>query len=131
MGALPGAVLGVWIWLAPAESQAAPTCTTKPAVCARLAASKKPAEPVLLVQSQAARPVVARQAAPIAPCVTKPAVCARLDPRGARPAAAPVTLASGIEAGARCNSKPAVCARSRVRPGAAPITLATTAGEPR
>jgi hypothetical protein len=42
-----------------------------------------------------------------------------------------VTLASNDATGPRCSSKPAVCARLRVRPTAAPITLASTAGEAR
>jgi hypothetical protein len=134
---LPALALGTLVGLLPAESQAAPTCTSKPAVCDRLAAAKKQTAPTLLVQAQPGAPVagtpatsaVARNSAPT--CSTKPAVCARLDARGTRAAAAPVTLASSAAAGPRCSSKPAVCARLRVRPTAPPITLATTASETR
>lgn len=120
----PAATLGALAWLLPAESQAAPSCSSKPAVCARLAAAKKQSQPTLVV---AAAPVrQARSAAP-ASCATKPAVCARLDARGLRPAAPPVTLASSADPGARCSSKPAVCARLRLRADAPPITLASDA----
>jgi hypothetical protein len=126
----PAAALGMAVWLSPAESQAAPTCTSKPAVCDRLAASQpRRAEP-LLVQAQPARPIVARNVAPAATCSTKPAVCARDAARGVRPASPPVTLASA-RAGTRCDTKPAVCARLRVRPTASPIIMATTAGDAR
>ena len=127
---LPAAALGAFVALLPAESQAAPTCSSKPAVCDRLAAAKKQSAPTLMVQAQPAS-AVARNTAPAATCATKPSVCARLDARDTRPTAAPVTLASSAAAGPRCSSKPAVCARLRVRPSAAPITLATTAGEAR
>ena len=129
-GLLPAAALGAFVALLPAESQAAPTCTSKPAVCDRLATAKKQSQPTLLVKVQPAPPSVASNATP-ATCTTKPSVCARLDARGVRPTAAPVTLASNAAAGPRCSSKPAVCARLRVRPTAAPITLATTAADAR
>jgi hypothetical protein len=135
---LPALALGSLVGLLPAESQAAPTCTSKPAVCDRLAAAKKQqTAPTLLVQARPAAPVAVAPAtnavarSTTATCSTKPAVCARLDARGTRAASAPVTLAANAAAGPRCSSKPAVCARLRVRPTAAPITLATTAGETR
>ena len=127
---LPAAALGAFVALLPAESQAAPTCSSKPAVCDRLAAAKKQSASTLVVQAQPVQ-AVARNTAPAPTCATKPAVCARLDARDTRPTAAPVTLASSAAAGARCSSKPAVCARLRVRPTAAPVTLATTAGDVR
>lgn len=126
---LPALALGAFVALVPTESQAAPTCSSKPAVCDRLAATKKQSAPALVVQAQATQPV-ARNVAASPTCATKPSVCARLDARDVRPAATPVTLASNA-AGARCSSKPAVCARLRVRPTAEPFTLATTAGEAR
>lgn len=126
---LPAAALGAFVALLPAESQAAPTCSSKPAVCDRLAAAKKQSTP-LVAQAQPVQ-AVARNTPSAPTCATKPSVCARLDARGARPTAAPVTLASNAVAGPRCSSKPAVCARLRVRPTAAPVTLATTAGDVR
>ena len=125
------AAFGAFVWMLPAEGQAAPTCTTKPAVCARLAAQSKQRTPAPLVVAPSARPTVATQVTPATTCTTKPSVCARLDARGHRPSATPVTLASNAAAGPRCSSKPAVCARLRVRPTAAPMTLATTAGDAR
>jgi hypothetical protein len=120
---LPAAVFGAMFWLAPSESQAAPRCSSKPAVCARLAAVEK---------QRAAKPVVvaAPRATPVAQneksrCITKPAVCARQDALATqRPPAPPVTLAQGSQAGSRCATKPAVCARLRLRDNAQPVTLA-------
>lgn|SRR5918995_3341943 len=120
---LPAAMLGAMFWLAPSESQAAPRCNTKPAVCARLAATEK---------QRAAKPVVlaAPRATPVAQndksrCITKPAVCARQDAMAAqRPAAPPMTLAQSSTSGPRCATKPAVCARLRMRDTAPPVTLA-------
>jgi hypothetical protein len=120
--ALPAAVLGALIGLAPSESHAAPRCTTKPAVCHRLAAME---------QARAARPVVAApRATAVAQndkprCTTKPTVCARLDAVDARRPSPPVTLAQASTSGPRCSSKPAVCARLRLRESAPPMTLAS------
>ncbi|HWO09287.1 MAG TPA: hypothetical protein VNN80_07400 [Polyangiaceae bacterium] len=125
-GLASAVAFGAALWLAPAESQAAPTCTSKPAVCSRVAPQRRAES--LVVRAETGRSGVARQVAPT--CGTKPSVCARLDARGARPASPPVTLARS-DAGARCNTKPAVCARLRVRPAAPPVTLATTAGDVR
>ena len=120
---LPAAVLGALVWFAPAESEAAPRCTSKPAVCARLANEKRarattpaPAAPVAVA--------VARNEKPR--CTTKPTVCARLDAIGARRPSPPVTLAQNSAAGPRCTTKPAVCARLRMRPEAPPMTFANT-----
>jgi hypothetical protein len=129
---LPGVLLGAGVWLVPGESAAAPRCTSKPMVCARLSAQQKqraPA-PTLIARTPAetarvappTRPSLARAERPR--CTTKPAVCARLGATAAHVGSPPVTLARSEAAGARCTSKPAVCARLRVRPNAAPITLA-------
>jgi hypothetical protein len=120
---LPAAAFGALFLLAPSESDAAPRCSTKPAVCARLAAAEK---------QRAVTPVVvaAPRPAPVAQndrarCTTKPAVCARQDAMAAqRPASPPVTLAQSSQSGPRCASKPAVCARLRMRDNAPPVTLA-------
>ncbi len=119
---LPAAALGVLVWLAPGESQAAPPCTTKHTVCKRLAALKaaRATAPVLAAPRVAA---VAQNEKPR--CTTKPIVCARLKATDIRPAAPPVTLARGSDYGPRCTTKPAVCARLRVRPNTQPITLAS------
>lgn len=118
------ALLGAGVWLAPSESEAAPRCTSKPAVCARLAAERKArSEPARVVASTPAPAVVARAAAPR--CTSKPIVCARQRQLGIRPAPLPVTLARSEADGARCTSKPAVCARLRMRPSASPVTLAS------
>lgn len=120
---LPAAALGALVWLAPSVSEAAPHCSSKPAVCARLAAAEKQraAKPVVVAAPRAT--TVAR--ADKSPCITKPAVCARQDALAAqRPAVAPVTLAQGSASGPRCATKPAVCARLKMRDNAAPVTLA-------
>jgi hypothetical protein len=130
---LPGVLLGAGVWLVPGESAAAPRCTSKPMVCARLSAQQKnraPAPAPALVARAAdtaradalTRPTVARAERPR--CTTKPAVCARLGATGTRAGSPPVTLAQSDAAGARCTTKPAVCARLRVRPNTPPITLA-------
>ena len=116
---LPAAAFGVGVWLAPSIGAAAPTCTTKPAVCARLAAQK------VVGRAPAERPtatVVASAAS--ARCTSKPVVCARLESQPQRAPSAPVTLARNSAAGPRCTTKPAVCARLRMRPTGAAITLA-------
>jgi hypothetical protein len=121
---LPAAVLGAMFWLAPSESQAAPRCSTKPAVCARIAAAEKQraAKPVALAATPRATPVAQNDKSR---CITKPAVCARQDAMAAqRPASAPVTLAQASVSGPRCATKPAVCARLRMRDNAPPVTLA-------
>jgi hypothetical protein len=127
---LPGLLLGAGVWLMPGESVAAPRCTSKPMVCARLSAQQKNRAPApALVARHAATPradavtgpAVARAERPR--CTTKPIVCARLGAAGARAGLPPVTLAKS-DAGARCTTKPAVCARLRVRPNTRPITLA-------
>lgn len=117
------ALLGAGVWLAPSESDAAPRCTSKPAVCARLAAERKARSEPARVVSTPASAVVARAAAPR--CTSKPIVCARQRQLGIRPAPLPVTLARSEADGARCTSKPAVCARLRMRPSASPVTLAS------
>jgi hypothetical protein len=127
---LPAAALGALVALLPSESQAAPTCTTKPAICDRMAAAQKQSQSQPLIVRELPRAAVARSTTPSPTCATKPAVCARLDVRSTPAAAAPVTLANSA-AGPRCASKPAVCARLRVRPTAAPFTLATTAADVR
>ncbi|HTV18669.1 MAG TPA: hypothetical protein VMG12_08365 [Polyangiaceae bacterium] len=126
LGALiPAAALGLGLWLAPSDAAAAPRCTSKPAVCARIANERK-------ARPQAA-PVVARaqQPAPVAinrsptQCGSKPIVCARLQANGTlRAAQPPVTLARNAAAGDRCTSKPAVCARLKMKAKGAPMTLA-------
>lgn len=121
---LPALAVGAGLWLAPSEADAAPRCTSKPAVCARIANERKArpqAAPV--ARTDAAPALVARNASPTA-CGSKPIVCARLESRGGvRAAQPPVTLASNA-AGDRCTSKPAVCARLKMKPKAAPMTLA-------
>jgi hypothetical protein len=120
---LPAAVFGALFWLTPSESQAAPRCATKTAVCARLAAAEKQrsAKPVTLATPRAT-PVAQNDRSR---CITKPAVCARQDALAAqRPATAPVTLAQASVSGPRCATKPAVCARLRMRDNAPPVTLA-------
>lgn len=120
---LPAAAFGALFWLTPSVSEAAPRCSSKPAVCARLAAAEK---------QRAAQPVTvaAPRATPVAQnersrCTTKPAVCARQDALAAqRPASPPVTLAMGSQTGSRCATKPAVCARLKLRDNAPPVTLA-------
>lgn len=128
LGALiPALAVGVGLWFAPSDADAAPRCTSKPAVCARIANERK-ARP----QAATASPVVRTSAAPAAVarttptrCSSKPIVCARLEATGgARAPQPPVTLAS-TAAGDRCTSKPAVCARLKLKPKAAPMTLAS------
>jgi hypothetical protein len=129
---LPGALLGAGVWLVPGESAAAPRCTSKPMVCARLSAEQKnrtPAPALVARHADAARAdalarptTVARAETPR--CTTKPIVCARLGATAVRAGSPPVTLAQSYAAGARCTTKPAVCARLRVRPNTPPITLA-------
>ncbi len=127
---LPAAALGLGVWIAPSDSHAAPRCTSKPMVCARLANEQKArgaaSTPTPLITSTTplagAPSAVAQNASPR--CTSKPIVCAREDARRNRPASPPVTLAQSTAEGARCTTKPAVCARLRVRPTAAPMTLA-------
>ena len=119
---VPAVAFGVGVWLAPSIGEAAPTCTTKPAVCARLAAQKAARTP-------AVRPApTAVASATSARCTTKPVVCARLESQPLRTPSPPVTLAQNSAAGPRCTTKPAVCARLRMRPTGAPITLAENDG---
>lgn len=123
--ALP-TLLGALMWAAPVESEAAQSCKTKPAVCARLKAQK--AQRAARQEAPPARQEASRVAAATTPrCSTKPVVCARLAAMGARPAAAPVTLASSSD---RCTTKPAVCARLRMRPSSSPVTFANTPAAP-
>jgi hypothetical protein len=129
-GLFPAAALGLGVWLAPSESQAAPRCTSKPMVCARLANEQKargvtraPA-PLITTRAPAAGEPSALAQNARARCTSKPIVCAREDARRSRPASPSVTLAQSTAEGARCTTKPAVCARLRVRPTAAPMTLA-------
>jgi hypothetical protein len=122
--ALPAAAFGALVWLSPSVSEAAPRCSSKPAVCHRLAAAEK-------AQARAARPAVAAPRATVvaqndkARCNTKPSVCARLDATASRRAVAPVTLAQDFQSGPRCTTKPAVCARLKLRETAKPMTLAS------
>lgn len=120
---LPAAAFGALFWLAPSESEAAPRCTSKPAVCARLAAvAKQRAVQPVQIAAPRATPVAQNDRAR---CTTKPAVCARQDALAAqRPAVPPVTLAMGTDTGSRCATKPAVCARLKMRDNAPPVTLA-------
>lgn len=127
---VPAAALGLGVWLAPSESHAAPRCTSKPMVCARLAneqkargATQSPAPLITTNTPAAGTRLAVAQNAP-ARCTSKPIVCAREDARRSRPASPPVTLAQSTAEGARCTTKPAVCARLRVRSTAAPVTLA-------
>jgi hypothetical protein len=129
-GLLPAAALGLGVWLAPSESHAAPRCTSKPMVCARLANEQKaraaapaPAQLITTGAPTAGEPSALAQNAR-ARCTSKPIVCAREDARRMRPASPPVTLAQSTAEGSRCTTKPAVCARLRTRPSAAPMTLA-------
>src|SRR5689334_22296554 len=63
---VPAVAFGVGVWIAPSIGEAAPTCTTKPAVCARLAAQKAARTP-------AVRPApTAVASATSARCTTKP-----------------------------------------------------------
>jgi hypothetical protein len=129
-GLLPAAALGLGLWLAPSESHAAPRCTSKPMVCARLANEQKaraatpaPAQLITTRAPAAGEPAALAQNARTR-CTSKPIVCAREDARRMRPASPPVTLAQSTAEGARCTTKPAVCARLRMRPAAVPMTLA-------
>lgn len=125
---LPAAALGAGLWLAPSDASAAPRCTSKPAVCARLAAERKARPAPAPVARTVAAPAAVANYSPTR-CSSKPIVCARLESQGGIKAAQPpVTLASNA-AGDRCTSKPAVCARLRMKPKAEPMTLA--ADEPR
>jgi len=128
---LPGVLLGAAVWLVPGESAAAPRCTSKPMVCARLSAQQKHRGPAPALVARPAdtaradaltRPTLARAERPR--CTTKPAVCARLGAAGVRAGSPPVTLAQSDAAAARCTTKPAVCARLRVRPNTPPVTFA-------
>jgi hypothetical protein len=120
---LPALAVGAGLWLAPSQADAAPRCSSKPAVCARIANERK-ARPQPAPHARAtATPAALASNAP-AHCSSKPIVCARLEAMGAhRAPQPPVTLAS-TAAGDRCTSKPAVCARLKLKPKAAPMTLA-------
>jgi hypothetical protein len=122
---LPAAVVGAGLWLAPSDAAAAPRCSSKPAVCARIAAERKARpQPAPVVARATAAPAAVASYSPTQ-CGSKPIVCARLEARGGlRAAQPPVTLARHEAAGDRCTSKPAVCARLKLRPKAAPMTLA-------
>ena len=125
---LPAAALGLGLWLAPSDASAAPRCTSKPAVCARLAAERKARPQPAPVARTVAAPAAVASYSPTR-CSSKPIVCARLESQGGvKVAQPPITLASNA-AGDRCTSKPAVCARLRMKPKAEPMTLA--ADEPR
>lgn len=115
---VPGAVLGALVWLVPGVSEAAPRCTSKPAVCARLAQQKA-------ARATPAAPLMVAQADRASRCTTKPTVCARLGTEGTRAASPPVTLAQSFAPDARCSTKPAVCARMKMRPSAPDLTLAS------
>jgi hypothetical protein len=120
---LPAAVLGAGLWLLPSDASAAPRCSSKPAVCARIANERKARpQPAPIARTVSAPATLARHSS--SRCGSKPIVCARLESMGGtRAPQPPVTLASHA-AGDRCNSKPAVCARLKLKPKAAPMTLA-------
>jgi hypothetical protein len=120
---LPAFAIGAGLWLAPSPAAAAPRCTSKPAVCARIANERKARpQPAPVARTTATPAALARNGS--ARCSSKPIVCARLESMGgARTPQPPVTLASNA-AGDRCTSKPAVCARLKLKPKAAPMTLA-------
>jgi hypothetical protein len=120
---LPAAVLGAGLWLFPSEASAAPRCSSKPAVCARIANERKARpQPAPIARTASTPTTLARQSS--SRCNSKPIVCARLESMGGvRAPQPPVTLASHA-AGDRCTSKPAVCARLKLKPKAAPMTLA-------
>jgi len=125
---LPAVAVGAGLWLAPSDASAAPRCTSKPAVCARIANERKARpQPAPIARTSAAP--VAMNASP-SRCSSKPIVCARLEQNGGVKAAQPpITLARNAAAGDRCTSKPAVCARLKMRPKDAPMTFASD--EPR
>lgn len=125
---LPALALGAGVWLAPSDASAAPRCTSKPAVCARIANERKARpQPAPVVATPAATPVAANTTAR---CTSKPIVCARVEQAGGlRAAQPPVTLARTEATGDRCTSKPAVCARLKMKAKAPPMTLA--ADQPR
>ena len=120
---LPAAVFGAGLWLLPSDASAAPRCSSKPAVCARIANERKARpQPAPIARTAPTPATVARHSS--ARCSSKPIVCARLESMGGtRAPQPPVTLASH-GAGDRCSSKPAVCARLKLKPKAAPMTLA-------
>lgn len=120
---LPAAVLGAGLWLLPSDASAAPRCSSKPAVCARIANERKARpQPAPIARTASAPATLARNSSPR--CSSKPIVCARLESMGGmRAPQPPVTLASNA-AGDRCTSKPAVCARLKLKPKSAPMTLA-------
>jgi hypothetical protein len=106
------------------ERSAREHCSTKPAVCARLKATRnaRATTPVQTATPRATEPVTLASAS--SRCTTKPAVCARLAQREPRPrAASPIFVAQASPA-ARCASKPAVCARLKMRESQAAVTLA-------
>jgi hypothetical protein len=120
---LPATVLGAGLWLLPSDAGAAPRCSSKPAVCARLA-NERNARPRAAPIARTAPTPAAVALHSSARCSSKPIVCARLESMGGtRAPQPPVTLASHA-AGDRCSSKPAVCARLKLKPKAAPMTLA-------
>jgi hypothetical protein len=120
---LPAAVLGAGLWLFPSDASAAPRCSSKPAVCARIANERKARPQPAPVARSASTPTILARNSP-ARCSSKPIVCARLESMGGtRAPQPPVTLASHA-ASDRCTSKPAVCARLKLKPKAAPMTLA-------
>lgn len=121
---LPAIALGGLVWLAPAESDAAPRCNSKPAVCARLAMQAKASA----ARAPAPAPVVVASADTATRCTSKPMVCARRDnPTVQRGPAAPV-IAQGPNTRTSCTTKPAVCARLKLTPSSPPVTLANTPG---
>lgn len=120
---LPALAVGAGLWLAPGHAAAAPRCSSKPAVCARIANERK-ARPQPAPMARVPATSAGLASNPSSRCSTKPIVCARLEAMGGRRAPQPpVTLASGA-AGERCTSKPAVCARLKLKPKAAPMTFA-------
>jgi hypothetical protein len=120
---LPAVVLGAGLWLVPSDASAAPRCSSKPAVCARIANERKARpQPAVMMRTPSTPVTVAQRSS--ARCSSKPIVCARLESMGGtRAPQPPVTLASHA-AGDRCTSKPAVCARLKLKSKAAPMTLA-------
>lgn len=122
--ALAGVATAACVWFVPSDSEAAPRCTTKPAVCARLAREK-----AARATTPAPAPIAVRASAPVVAgtdrCISKPAVCARLRDGDLRPASQPQTVVASVDRTAPCTTKPIVCARLRSRPGAPAVTLAS------
>lgn len=123
---LPAAALTAGLWLSPSEAAAEARCTSKPAVCSRIAAERKARQQPAPVARSVASPAAVASRSPTR-CNSKPIVCARLESSGGlRAPQPPVTLARNAAAGERCTSKPVVCARLKMRPKAGPMTLAAS-----